>query len=167
MRMIINKCLITGVILSLSIGSGFAADRVPENGFGIVPMPYEVKANAGNPFVITKDTVIIGQAAETKNCEGYLQQRLRKSCGLTIRRVGSTKGKAIVLTVSDDATAFSENDAYRLESRADGITIAAKTERGLFYGVQSLLQLLPPAVYGDKGQYQTVAGLDEIKSYVK
>ena len=29
-----NKQLITGVILSLSIVSGFAADRVPENGFG-------------------------------------------------------------------------------------------------------------------------------------
>ena len=145
-----NKRLMIGMMLSLSIGSGFAADRMPENGFGIVPMPYEVKARAGNPFVITKDTVIIGRAAETKHCEAYLQQRLRKSCGLTLRRRGVANGTAIVLTVSDDAVAFSENDAYRLESSADKITIAAKTERGLFYGVQSLLQLLPPAVYGDK-----------------
>jgi hexosaminidase len=161
--MLMNKRLIAGVMLFLSIGSGFAADRVepvrdliqgrvPENGYGIVPMPYEVKANAGNPFVITKDTVIIGRAEETKNCAIYLQQRLRKSCGLTLKRVGKSEGKAIVLTVSDDAVAFSENDAYRLESSADKITISAKTERGLFYGVQSLLQLLPPAVYGDKVQ---------------
>jgi len=151
-----NKWLITGLMLFLGVLSGFAADRVPENGFGIVPMPYEVKAGAGNPFVITKETVIIGQAAETKNCAAYLQQRLRKSCGLTLRRRGSSDGTAIVLKVSDDAVAFSENDAYRLESSADEITIAAKTERGLFYGVQSLLQLLPPAVYGDKVQ----AGLE-------
>jgi len=147
-----NKWMMIGVILSLSIVSVVAAERVAENGFGIVPMPYEVKANAGNPFVITKDTVIIGRAAETKNCAAYLQQRLRKSCGLTLRRVGRSEGTAIVLTVSDYAVAFSENDAYRLESSADKINIAAKTERGLFYGVQSLLQLLPPAVYGDKVQ---------------
>jgi len=155
-----NKQLITGVVLSMSIVSCFAADsmdrRTPENGFGIVPMPYEVKSMEGNPFVITEDTAIIGRAAETKACAAYLQQRLRKSCGLTLRRRGATDGTAIVLTVSDDAVAFSENDAYRLESSAGKIAIAAKTERGLFYGVQSLLQLLPPAVYGDKLQ----AGLE-------
>jgi hexosaminidase len=147
-----NKLLIAGVMLSLIIVSGYAAERVPENGFGIVPMPYEAKANAGTPFVITKETVIVARAAETKQCAAYLQQRLRQSCGLTLARRGSTSGKAIVLTVSDDAVAFTENDAYRLDSSADKITIAAKTERGLFYGVQSLLQLLPPAVYGDKVQ---------------
>ena len=147
-----NRRLIAGVLLSLSIVSGFAADRVPENGFGIVPMPYEAKAGEGNPFVITKETVIIGRAAETKNCAAYLQQRLRKGCGLRLSRRGKASGNSIVLTVSDDAVAFSENDAFRLESSADEITIATKTERGLFYGMQSLLQLLPPAVYGDRVQ---------------
>ena len=132
------------------------ASRTSANGYGIVPMPYEVKSGEGNPFIITKETVIIGRAAETKNCAAYLQQRFRKSCGLTLKRRGATKGKAIVLEVSADAVAFSEKDAYRLESNSNKITITAKTERGLFYGVQSLLQLLPPAVYGDKVQ----AGLD-------
>ena len=158
-----NKRLIAGVILSLIVVRGFAADggetarnvikrRAPENGFGIVPMPYESKAGAGDPFVITKETVIIGQAEETKKCAVYLQQRLRKSCGLTLRRRGAADANAIVLTISDDAVSFSEKDAYRLESSAKRITIAAKTERGLFCGVQSLLQLLPPEVYGDKVQ---------------
>lgn len=143
-------------MLSLSFVTGHAADRVPENGFGIVPMPYEAKAQEGTPFVISKEAVIVARAAETKQCAAYLQERLRESCGLRLGRVGMTKGKAIVLTVSDDAVAFTENDAYRLESNADKITISAKTERGLFYGVQSLLQLLPPAVYGDTVQ----AGLE-------
>ena len=74
-----NKYLITGVMLFLSVGSAFAADRVPENGFGIVPMPYEVKSMEGKPFAITKDTVIVGQAAETKQCAAYLQQRLAQN----------------------------------------------------------------------------------------
>ena len=154
-------------MLSLSIVSGFAAEpakptkketiqRVAENGFGIVPMPYEMKAKAGGPFVIDKATVVVSPSAETKNCAAYLQQRLAKSCGLNLKTATSADGKAIVLKVSDDAIAFTENDAYSLESSADKITISAKTERGLFYGVQSLLQLLPPAVYGDKVQ----AGLE-------
>ena len=61
-----NKLLVTGVMLSLSVISGFAADRVPENGFGIVPMPYEATTKAGKPFVITKDTVIVGQGANSQ-----------------------------------------------------------------------------------------------------
>jgi len=154
--MIMYKRLMTAWMLSMSILSSFAAERTPENGFGIVPMPYEAKATAGKPFIITKDTVIIGQAEESKNCATYLQQRLRKSCGLTLKRKDSSKGPSIVLSLSDDAHAFTENDAYSLESTAEKITIAAKTERGLFCGVQSLLQLLPPAVYGDNVQ----AGLE-------
>ena len=106
-----NKRWFAGVMLSLSIASVFAAERVPENGFGIVPMPFEVKANAGDPFVITKETVIIGRTAETENCAAYLQERLRKSCGLSLKTEKRARGKAIVLKVSDDAVAFRENDA--------------------------------------------------------
>ena len=151
-----NRRLIAGVMLFLSTVSGYAADRMPENGYGIVPMPYETKARAGDPFVITKETVLVSKGTGAENCAAYLQERLRQSCGLNLQTATAARGKIIVLTVSDDAVAFSENDAYRFESSADKITIAAKTEQGLFYGVQSLLQLLPPAVYGDTVQ----AGLE-------
>ena len=166
-KMIMNKKMITGLMLSLSIGSIYADDhaktvknetpqRVAENGFGIVPMPYEAKAKAEKPFVITAETVLVAQDEEAKKCAAYLQQRLAKSCGLNLKTEATASGKSIVLSVKDDAHAFKENDAYRLESSADTITISAKTGRGLFYGVQSLLQLLPPEVYGDKVQ----AGLE-------
>ena len=151
-----NRRLIAGVMLFLSTVSGYAADRMPENGYGIVPMPYETKARAVDPFVITKETVLVSKGTGAENCAAYLQERLRQSCGLNLQTATAAREKAIVLTVSDDAVAFSENDAYWFESSADKITIAAKTEQGLFYGVQSLLQLLPPAVYGDTVQ----AGLE-------
>lgn len=89
-------------MLCLSIGTGFAADRVAENGVGIVLMPYESKAQAGEPFVISKDTFLVAPGAETKQCAVYLQQRLRNSCGLNLKTATTASGKAIVLTVSDD-----------------------------------------------------------------
>jgi hexosaminidase len=144
-------CAILGL---LTLHTSQAESRPNSGGgnFGIVPMPYEIKTGEGNPFVITQETVLVVRGAEAEKCAAYLQERLRKSCGLDLKTGTATSGKAVVFTVSDDAVAFSENDAYRLESSAEGITIAAKTGRGLFYGVQSLLQLLPPAVYGDKVQ---------------
>lgn len=155
-----KKFFITAIFLSFSLANAFAAeDQMPvrdwnegrsmENGFGIVPMPYESLVKKGSPFTITNETVLVARTAETETSAAFLQERLGKSAGLTLRRTRSSNGNAIVLTVSDDATAFPEHDAYRLESGVEGIRISAKTERGLFYGVQSLLQLLPPAVYGD------------------
>lgn len=115
-------------MLALSIGIVSALDRVPGNGFSIVPMPYEAKAMEGKPFVITQETVLVAQAVEAKNCAAYLQQRLRQSCGLILKRKGTTSGKAIVLTVSDDATAFSENDAYVLPTQGEAGGLASSKE---------------------------------------
>jgi hexosaminidase len=39
------------------------------------------------------------------------------------------------------------SEGYRLRVKADGIDMAAAEPAGLFYGVQTLQQLLPPAVY--------------------
>ena len=163
----IHKGLITGVMLLLSIGSTFALEgakpikkaniqRTAANGFGIVPMPYKIKAGEGTPFVITEETVLVAQDEEAKKCAAFLLGRLQKSTGLKLKTEATAGGKRIVLTVKDDAHAFTQNDAYSFVSNAETITISAKTGRGLFYGVQSLLQLLPPSVYGDKVQ----AGLE-------
>lgn len=129
-----------------------AMRRSPENSFGIVPMPYKVTASAGKPFDITSETLLVSRGAEAEPCAVYLQERLRTSCGLNLQMGTDTSANAVVLAVSDDAVAFSEADAYCLASSPEKITIAAKTGRGLFYGVQSLLQLLPPAVYSDTVQ---------------
>jgi hexosaminidase len=42
-------------------------------------------------------------------------------------------------------------DAYILVTSKKGITIRGNTARGVFYGIQTLLQLLPPDVYGSAG----------------
>ena len=52
----INRRLIAGVMLFLSIVSGYAGERVPANGFGIVPMPYEAKARAA-PHSVSASSV--------------------------------------------------------------------------------------------------------------
>ena len=93
-----NRRLIAGVMLFLSTVSGYAADRMPENGYGIVPMPYETKARAGDPFVITKETVLVSKGTGAENCAAYLQERLRQSCGLNLQTATAARGKIIVLT---------------------------------------------------------------------
>ncbi len=41
-------------------------------------------------------------------------------------------------------------EGYRLVSNEKGITISASTTNGIFYGVQTLLQMLPPDIYSQE-----------------
>jgi len=42
-------------------------------------------------------------------------------------------------------------EAYTLVTSKNGIVIRGNSARGLFYGIQTLLQLLPPEIYGESG----------------
>ena len=127
------------------------------NSYGIVPMPQsiEVAANSDS-FTLMADTEIVCQGEAGKACAAYLQQRLAAATGLTLAVTGADSGRAILLEVAPETLAFTEQDAYTFQSSADRILISGKSAAGVFYGVQTLLQLLPAAVYGDTVQ----AGLD-------
>jgi len=63
-------------------------------------------------------------------------------------------GAALTLTQSTHDSALG-SEGYRLNVNASGITIAANGGAGIFYGLQTLDQLLPPA-----GGDRSVAGVD-------
>lgn len=119
-------------------------------------MPFSLDSKKESPFEITGDTSIVYQGEKSKACAEYLRNRIAAATGLKLAVRESGALNAIILRIAPDIVEFHEHDAYSFKSSADEITIAAKTDPGLFYGVQTLLQLLPPAVYGDTIQ----AGLE-------
>ncbi len=70
----------------------------------------------------------------------WLQSALRPATGLLLDR---DAGGAIALQVDD----LLGDDAYRLQVSPEGVRIAGGSAAGVFYGCQSLLQLLPPAIF--------------------
>ncbi len=130
--------------------------RNSENSFGIIPMPFSMESMKESPFEITGDTSIVYQGEKSKTCAEYLRSRIAAATGMKLAVQESGALNAIILRVVPDIVEFHEHDAYSFESSKDNVTITGKSDRGLFYGVQTLLQLLPPAVYGDTIQ----AGLE-------
>ncbi|MDR3713222.1 MAG: alpha-N-acetylglucosaminidase TIM-barrel domain-containing protein [Puia sp.] len=72
----------------------------------------------------------------------------------TVSRAGRESGGAISLSLSKEKDTTIGREGYRLEVRSLGIGIVANEPAGLFYGMQSLLQMLPAGGAGD----QTVNG---------
>lgn len=120
----------------------------------IIPKPLKIKVGSGT-FRLTPDTVIL----ISKNTDGigeYLAQRLRPATGfrLNIQQLESIRQpmKAtslpytpIVLEMDPDKKALGD-EGYELSVRADRVIVTACTPAGVFYGCQTLLQLLPAAI---------------------
>ena len=53
-------------------------------------------------------------------------------------------------------------EAYSLSVDTEGVRIEASASAGIFYGVQTLLQMLPPAVYGETSLELTRYALDAV-----
>ena len=97
----------------------------------------------------------------------YLQQELGRSTGFSLKleqvKPGMSLQKAILLAITSGANDNPNAESYELSVSADGVKITARKPMGLFYGVQTLRQLLPPQVYAR----ETAAGISWTVSAVR
>jgi len=136
------------VFASCSVGVS-ADDR--DAPIALVPLPSQMERKPGT-FTLKASTAILVEqsSADAANVGRQLADRLSRGAGLTLQ-VSPSDGKgevrdAIVLTTQNANKAFGP-EGYQLEATADGIVISASDGPGLFYGMQTLLQLLPPQVF--------------------
>jgi hexosaminidase len=86
--------------------------------------------------------VVPSGSAEAARIAAYLADKLRPATGFTLNTANAgDKGISLALNAQPEARLGTEG--YRLEATSDRVTIRANAPAGLFYGVQTLLQLLP------------------------
>lgn len=109
----------------------------------IIPQPVSFSYTRGLPFKLTAATTIGGNNAEAQVAARQLANDISRSTGFsfTIRKQG-----AIQLTINKTPDATIGDEGYTLNVRAGSIRINANKAAGLYYGAQTLLQLLPPEI---------------------
>ncbi|MFD2526288.1 family 20 glycosylhydrolase [Flavihumibacter stibioxidans] len=123
------------------------AERYPK----ILPSPVSYKEGKGE-FLIGKNTVIIAPAAFNREA-AYLAAEIGKLTGTAIP-VMTTGPFNRVPAISFQQKEMKE-EAYQLEVKPDDIIISAGSGAGAFYGIQSMLSLMPPATW--KAAQPTIA----------
>src|SRR5688572_30954269 len=117
--------------------------------YAVIPKPAQLTPGEGH-FTLRDDTlVVIPDAVEMNDLARYLIDRVGPGTGFRLRFQLQTFGEApqknaiVLAIVNDDALG---DEGYTLTSTPDSIRIAARKPAGLFYGVQTLRQLLPTEV---------------------
>src|SRR5215472_8508445 len=143
---------ITCLALLASTSASLAANPA------IIPLPQQMQVRAGI-FTLCQSLLIPGGSArattkilvDSSSLETgqYLTGMLSRSTGCqfalaTNGAAGPIRGAILLTTVN--AIAGLGAEGYELTVAPDSVVIRAPSQAGLFYGVQSLLQLFPPQI---------------------
>ena len=117
----------------------------------ITPTPVHFRETGGTRTISSNMIIRYGDGLASD--AGYLATMLRPALGAApLAEPGTDSGQnMILLRVADvdvaGETKTSGSEAYVLDIGGDGITITGADADGVFYGIQSLLQLLPPHAF--------------------
>ncbi|NOX17929.1 MAG: family 20 glycosylhydrolase, partial [Chlorobi bacterium] len=149
----IKSILLSALFVFISSYIFSQTEENKETKLGIIPEPYFIEIGYDS-FKINNDTkiIVVSDNSEIKDIAEYFTDQFNLTSGYSLKVSKADEGfdeeNSIVFTDKNLDTELGE-EGYALEIEKDKIVISG-TPRGLFYGVQTLFQLLPPYVYGDK-----------------
>lgn len=136
--------------VSLLLAAMTACNNVPEEeksynqGINIIPKPVSLVQNEGF-FTLKKNTVFYAPTPETKTIAGFIAAKIQASTGYKLGITDEEKPSGVISLVIDQALELNK-EGYTLDVTPEKVSVRAKTPQGLFYGMQSFLQLLPAEI---------------------
>lgn len=109
-----------------------------QNNYGIVPLPLEITSSAGS-YALPDNVQIAASSKDELNSAGFFKDFL-KELGREAVVSGSKKAN---VSFSIQPSGKIAEEGYNLTINKDGIKITASSGAGLFYGLQTLMQLFP------------------------
>ncbi|MBQ8760650.1 MAG: family 20 glycosylhydrolase [Bacteroidales bacterium] len=125
----------------------------------IIPVPQTMIVNSiENGFILNNKTLIVSDNPENQFNAEFLQSHLenifKKEIEIQVETHGSVSKNSINLNIVDEKQCeelglVNDNEAYLLSVSLDNINIYALEAAGIFYGIQTLIQMMPNDVYSD------------------
>jgi len=127
-----SKAIATLLFCLLSLG------MVPASAQSLIPKPRRVESGKGSFSLDDKTRVVAPADARSQEIAKFLREAISQHTGIAFAEQGS--GRPIQLRFDPKVKG---GEAYRLVVTPKRVTVDASTHKGLFWGVQTLRQLLP------------------------
>ena len=129
--------LFLAIIISLAANS-----QQPTANIGIIPIPQSVDiCDSINYFIIDKSCVIVdNENEEVSKIINTFKNDIKDITSLDLDILKKKKKTNIIFELSDET--FENQQGYKIDINKNNINISAPTPQGLFYGAQSLKQLI-------------------------
>ena len=114
----------------------------------LIPQPVQIQQSAGD-YVLTGTTTIGFDSQAALPTAEMLATKLNTATGYSFKAQQSKSG-AIQFNLNKVPVEQIGKEGYTLVSGLQGVTITANEPAGLFYGMQTLLQLLPKEIESKK-----------------
>jgi len=132
-------------LASIAVSCGNKDQIKPYNeGIHIIPVPAELTVTDPEGTFTLKNSTAIYADADFSVAADLFAVRVKNSTGFNLSVKEGAAGANSIELVKDQSITASEG--YTLTSTADRVRIAASTPAGAFYGIQTLLQLLPAEI---------------------
>jgi hexosaminidase len=126
--------------------SAFAQTEATSERYPVIPYPMHL-IPANGDFVINKNTSIVIQNESFRQDATALKQIIKESGGFIPRESKTTKGNCIILKTDNS---IESPEGYNLSVTPSNVILSARTSAGLFWGIETIRQLLPVSNSGDK-----------------
>jgi hexosaminidase len=110
----------------------------------LIPQPVQIQQSAGD-YVLTGATTIGFDSQAARPTAEMLAAKLNTATGYSFKAQQNSSG-AIQFNLNKVPVAQIGKEGYTLVSGPQGVTITANEPAGLFYGMQTLLQILPKEI---------------------
>ena len=108
----------------------------------IIPQPASVKVSDGS-FTITPSTKLVLEASNTEKSAAFLNSYLKKFYGFQLKIFKGSAYPENAVILNFDKLENPLPGAYEMKVDKNKIYIGGDNEEGVFYAIQSLIQLLP------------------------
>lgn len=137
------RILFAVILLAASPLVAADVERAPAN---VIPQPEKMELRAGH-FTLGSKTAIVCDSQTRQEAE-YLAELLRIPTGFELPIREAASGEAVDCVVLSTVSNREQlgQEGYKLEVSAERVLVEAPTSTGVFYGIQTLRQLLPAAV---------------------
>ncbi|MDR0427652.1 MAG: family 20 glycosylhydrolase [Dysgonamonadaceae bacterium] len=146
-----NKLLSAVIVCLFLFFASFCTEpgTKPYNeGINIVPMPLELEQKEGN-FMLSKQTVFVVNNEAAEKIASFFSEKISRSTSFKLKSVHE-KPASNYISLEIKSNLPINEEGYLLEASAEGINIQSNTPTGLFYGMQTVMQLLPAEIESKK-----------------